>query len=97
MIGIIGLLLSLVISLCWYLPCVRAPRGSKERMVPGHPASLPSSWLLGLQSDHRSLLRKSQRSTSQVFGGLLLLALIVFGAIYCVKTIRKVRRIAGNS
>lgn len=24
MIGIIGLLLSLVISLCWYLPCVRA-------------------------------------------------------------------------
>ena len=33
----------------------------------------------------------------QVFGGLLLLALIVFGAIYCVKTIRKVRRIAGNS
>ena len=24
MIGIIGLLLSLVISLCWYLPCVKA-------------------------------------------------------------------------
>ena len=30
MIGIIGLLLSLVISLCWYLPCVRAPREAKK-------------------------------------------------------------------
>ncbi|MBP3901656.1 MAG: PrsW family intramembrane metalloprotease [Blautia sp.] len=30
----------------------------------------------------------------QVFGGLLFLALVVFGVIYCVKTILKVRRIA---
>ena len=30
----------------------------------------------------------------QVFGGVLLLALIVFGIMYCIKTLRKVCRIA---
>ena len=32
----------------------------------------------------------------QVFGGVLFLALVVFGIMYCIKTIKNVRRVVGK-
>ena len=58
------------------------------------PFLLHGCWGCGLSV--AAFCVKREEVLPQVFGGLLLLALIVFGMMYCIRTIRKVRRTAGE-